>query len=96
MDFVKKTGNLLKNGKSEFALNLCEQGIADGGVSADLLNNEGVAYLQLKDYAAAVKVLGSAHEAAPEDADIISNIGLAEQGINGREPDVEAAVIKGI
>ncbi len=96
MDFVKKTGNLLKTGKSEFALNLCEQGIAEGGCAADLLNNEGVAYLQMKQYEAAEQALKKALEQKPEDEGILKNIGLVKQGIQNQEPDIQTAVIKGI
>lgn len=73
MDFVKKTGKLLKEKKAQFALNLCEQGIAEGGPVSDLLNNEGVAYLYLEDYEKSLDAFERALKADPDNADASYN-----------------------
>ena len=86
IDYVSRTGALLKEKKAEFALNLCEQGIGEGckEISA-LYNNEGIAYLYLGDFEKSLECFDKACELDPTDGDPQYNRSMAIRSMQRHE-----------
>ena len=86
IDYVQRSGALLKEGKAQFALTLCEQGLGEGSKDvAALLNNEGIAYVYLGQYEKALEMFDKACEADPTDGDPQYNRSIAIRSMERHE-----------
>lgn len=86
IDYVARTGALLKEKKAQFALTLCEQGIGEGSRdAAALYNNEGVAYLYLGQFEKSLAAFEKALELDPQDADACYNRSIAIRSMERHE-----------
>ena len=85
-DYVRKSGELLKERKAEEALEICEQGILESGEQiAALYNNKGVAYLYLGKFEESLAAFEKALELDPEDADACYNRSMAIRSMQRHE-----------
>lgn len=86
IDYVGKSGALLKEGKAMPALIMCEQGRGEGCPDeAALMVNEGIAYLYMKDFEKSLECFDKACELDPNDGDAQYNRSMAIRSMERHE-----------
>ena len=90
IDYVARSGALLKDGKAQPALILCEQGLGEGCKDvASLYVNEGVAYLYMNQFEKSLEMFDKACEADPSDGDAQYNRSMAIRAMQRHEEALE-------
>ena len=86
IDYVARSGALLKEGKAQAALILCEQGIGEGCKDVAALHvNEGIAYLYMNQFEKSLEMFDKACEEDPTDGDAQYNRSMAIRSMQKHE-----------